>query len=186
MTRPLIFILTIGLLLLFVGCESESARDKPPEDSGNLDCGWIMPTGWAYMTEPEYESWLREEMPQTTTGCELPEHQIQKALAGFYEDQVRQRRWERHFEMIDVMANIRADYRQIAADEFISPAELLYICNAVVDWRLELDSVIAFLVEYREAEPEFVEKDPSIGTLESETQKLLMWVGDVEVRCSVN
>ena len=186
MTRLLLLVSIFTLVLLFVGCGTETASDKPAEDSGNLDCGWIMPTGWAHMTRDEYESWLRKDMPHTITGCELPEHQIQRALAGFYEDQVRQRRWERHFEKIDVMVNIRAEYRQLAADEFISPAELLYMCNAMVDWRVALDSIVAFLDECREVEPEFVEKDPSIRTLESETQKLLIWVADIEIRCNVN
>lgn len=186
MNKPLVLVSIIGLLLLFVGCGTESETSEPPEESDGFKCSRIMPSGWAYMTRDEYESWLREEMPQTITGCELPEPQIQRVLMEFHEDQVSQRRWERHFEMIDVMANIRAEYRQIAADEFISPVELIYMCDALARWRVELNGITTFLDEYREAEPKLVARDSSLRTLGEETQKLLAWVGAVELRCGGN
>ena len=50
-------------------------------------------------------------------------------METFEEDQIRQRRRAQHFEMTDVMANIRAQYREIAADEFISPVEEILMCR---------------------------------------------------------
>ena len=60
------------------------------------------------MYKAEYELWLRQEMPDTFRGCELTDEQIQRNTETFEEDQIRQRRRAKHFEMIDVMANIRA------------------------------------------------------------------------------
>ena len=184
MAKFLTLTLTAGLLL--ASCSPETPIDNPPRDSGEPECSWIMPENWGHMSRDEYERWLRLVMPGTPSGCELTDEQIRRIMETLEEDQVRKLRWEKHFEMIDVMANIRAEYRQIAADEFISPVEDIFMCQRVRTWRTELDGVITFMDDYRRADPEHVQANPSLTTLESETQKLLIWVDSVETRCGVN
>lgn len=161
---------------------SETAKTSQ-DDSTELDCGWIMPSSFAEMTRSEYETWLRDEMPHTATGCELPDEQIRRVLESFESDQASQRRWKQHFDMIDVMANQRAIYREITDDEFISPSELLYLCAGVEGWQAELNDIMDFLAEYRRAELEFVAKNESLSILQSETQKLQEWNSSLLTRC---
>lgn len=168
--------------LALVGCASETVNESQ-SDSIELDCGWIMPSDWHEMTRAEYETWLRDEMPHTTTGCQLPDEQIRRVMESFESDQASQRRWKQHFDMIDVMANQRAVYREITDDEFISPSELLYLCAGVEGWQAELNDITDFLAEYRSAEPEFFDKNESLSILQSETQKLQDWNSSLLTRC---
>ena len=56
----------------------------------------------------------------------------------------------------------------------VAPLEEILMCQLVQSWRTELDGVIAFMDDYRSADPEVVRTNPSLTTLESETLKLLV------------
>ena len=60
------------------------------------------------------------------------------------------------------------------------------MCQRVRTWHTELNGVITFTDGYGRADPEHVRANPSLTTLESETQKLLIWVDSVEIRWGVN
>ena len=107
-------------------------------------------------------------------------------MEDFEEDQVSLRRWKRHFGLIDQMADQRAIRRTLTADESISPAELLYICDQALNWRAELEGIIDFMNEYRQVEPEVVEENPALQALESETREQLIWMSSIDTRCSPN
>ena len=142
-----------------------------------------MPSDWHEMTRAEYETWLRDEMTQTATGCELPDEQIRRVMESFESDQVKQRRWIKYREMVSVMADQRAIYREITKDEFISPGELLYLCDGVETWQVELKDIMDFLAEYRLAEPEVFDEIESTYSLSSETQELQVWNSSLLTRC---
>ena len=52
-------------------------------------------------------------------------------MESFESDQARQRRWKKYLESVDTMTEQRVIYREVSKDEFISPGELLYLCDSV-------------------------------------------------------
>ena len=177
------------VLILLAGCTAGSptpTATPSPTPTPTSGCGFPPPSNIRTMTHEEFESWLRFQLPLTPARCVLTDEQIQRIMADFADDQARQRRWDQHFVLVDQMANQRAIYREISFDNFISPGELLYLCDEVTNWRGELDGIMDFMSEYRRAEPEFVQNDPSLNTLESETRRLLIWVASLETRCNPN
>lgn len=181
MTKCLAFVSVLAMMLLVAGCVSDTANEKPPDD-----CGWKLPANFETMTRDEYESWLRNEMPYELSGCEVSEERMQIIFSTFEEDQAGTRRWKRQFDVNDAMVEQRSIRRTITADEFIHPAELLYMCDEVVGWREGLEGIMNYLDDYRKAEHGVVEQHQSLQELESETRKLLEWTDAVEIRCGVN
>ena len=175
----LVFVIAVVAL---VGCVSQTVNQSG-SDSSEPDCGWIMPSGFAEMTRYEYETWLRDEMPHTATSCELTDEQIRRVMESFESDQARQRRWKKYLESVDTMTEQRVIYREVSKDEFISPGELLYLCDSVEIWQVELNSIMDFLAEYHLAEPEYFDQIESTYSLSSETQKLQVWNSSLMIRC---
>ncbi len=136
------------------------------------------------MSEEELESWLRNELP-SRDNCSLPEGRIQDILRDFKEDQASVERWERLRHLQDRMIDQRMIYREVTADEFIEPAELLFLCNHHSEWQSELDGILDYLDEYRRLEPGAAEGNSALTEeLESETRKLLVWMVSVDAKCS--
>ena len=170
----------LSIVIFLVACE-------PVEESSEQKCFWTPPEGFADMTAQEYETWLREEMPSEAMGhstdCDLTDEQISGLLETLADDQVRQGRWKRHFDLHDRMISIRAEYRAITADGVLDLAETGYVCNALSTWLVELNGYTQFVADYRRDEPELVENTPSLRDLESESIKLLNWLSTVEPSC---
>ncbi len=175
----LVFVVAV---IALVGCVSETVNQSR-SDSIELDCGWTGPQGLTEMTRSEYEAWLRDEMPHTATGCELTDEQIRRVMESFESDQARQRRWEKYLESVDTMTEQRVIYREVSKDDFISPGELLYLCDSVEIWQVELNGIMDFLAEYQLAEPEYFDQIESTYSLSSETQKLQVWNSSLSIRC---
>ena len=182
MIKCFVFLIVV---LALAGCVSDIDNGRS-KDSSKPSCSWIMPGGFADMTRGEYENWLREEMPSQAIGdsdCELTDEQIQGLLESLEEDQVRQGRWKRHFDLHDRMIEIRTEYRTITADGIVDTLETAHVCNVLDTWRLQLTEILNFLVDYRRVEPQLVENTPSLRDLESESAKMLGWLKSVDPTC---
>ncbi len=177
MSKGQIALLAMLLTVLFVGCTS---GEMP--DAALPECrGFAGAATFTEMSKEEWEYWLRNELPARDS-CTLPESRIQSMLVNFEEDQLNAKRWEHFQDLHQRMIGLRTAYREIVADDAIDDEEERLLCSDHDEWRAELEGILDYIDEYRKLEPWAISAQ-SVTLVESETQKLLVFLDDVATRC---
>ena len=90
-------------------------------------------------------------------------------------------RWREQFEVHWPNVNAFNDsIKTINADRIISKEESLHMCFALEQWEGQMTAARDYVKEYREVDPETVEKNPGLGRLESEAERALTLLNEIQ------
>ncbi len=129
---------------------------------------------FATMTKSEFEQRLRKE------GCS--EQQISNMLTTFDDDKQRQARWVEqwdHWANVDAFA---ASMKEINADRVIDKDESARICFLLDQWTTQMEEARHYVVNYRKVEPDTVEKNSGLGNLQTEAERGLALLHEIECK----
>ena len=96
------------------------------------------------------------------------------------EDEARWARWKENFDHWDNVNAFMVSVNEISADRVIDANELARICFVMPQWKSQLTAARDYVENYREVEPDTVEKNPNLGNLQREAERALTLLGETE------
>lgn len=137
--------------------------------------GFVISGGeFATLTKSAFEQRLRK------AGCS--EVQIANSLSSFDQDKARQARW---VEQWDHWANVdafMASMKEINADRVIDKDESARICFLLDQWKAQMKEARDYVVDYRKADSETVEKNPGLQNLQAEAERAMAVLTKIECK----
>ena len=142
---------------------------------------------WIEHHEPKYDDAMKliSNYPQNTLGSYIQSpdafRELEAILSGTSPDnqdaQIRwQEQWE-HWKNIDAFTE---STKSISADRIIDKEESKRICFALDQWTGQMTDAIAYVQDYREVDPQTVEKNPGLVNLEHEANRALELLNQIE------
>ena len=89
-------------------------------------------------------------------------------------------RWREQYDHWANVDALKASMVEVNADRIVDAAESRHICFALAQWTSQMRAARDYVGAFREADPETVEFNPSLGNLESEAERALGLLGKVE------
>ena len=109
---------------------------------------------------------------------------VEKALGidDTPEDDARLERWKEQYVHHENVNAFIASTKGISADRVIDKNESARICFLLPQWESQLKSAHDYVVNYRNVEPDTVEKNPGLGNLQTEAERGLALLTEIECK----
>lgn len=169
----LVVVLALVVLIVVGICAAWNEED-PEASLQESNCTGFAMSGseFAELTKSEFEQQLRE------VGCS--EQQIENSLSTFEDEKARQARWVEQWDHWANLDAFMASAREISADRVIDRDESARICFLLPQWESQLEAARDYVESYREAEPDVVANTPSLENLQSEAERGLALLSQIE------
>ena len=96
------------------------------------------------------------------------------------DDEARLERWKKNFDHWDNVNAFAAIINEVSADGTTDMNERTLICSLSPQWKSQLISARDYVEDYREVEPDTVEKNPNLENLQIEAERALTLLVGIE------